>query len=92
MKKKSSVNKSPAKIQDKPWDHADKVKDSTRRRRQEERVVRIVRVHKLTCHDSEDADVAAVAKELGVCVRTIRRDLSTLRAVYDAIGTSLLDN
>jgi len=68
------------------------VSDTKRRRTQAERIVRILQVHKMGGgNDPNGHLVAQIAARLLVSERTIRRDMATLRLLYETLGTSLLD-
>lgn len=67
--------------------------DADRRKRQAGRLVRILQVHRRLCGldvVTED-DAAKIGRDLGVGVRTIYRDVATLRLLYETLGSSLLD-
>ena len=69
------------------------VSDADRRKRQAERIVRILTVHKESegpdSHSKDRAEL--IASKLGVSVRTIWRDFATLRLLYETLGTEKLD-
>jgi hypothetical protein len=66
--------------------------DAKRRQRQSERIVRILRVHKLTrARDVNEAKKRKIAETIGVNIRTVHRDIATLRLLYKTLGTTKLD-
>lgn len=67
--------------------------DSVKRRRQEDKLVRVLRVHKITHRKLplSKADAQEIATKLGVCTRTLYRDLAALKKLYDVLGTTKLD-
>ena len=67
--------------------------DSVRRKRQSERIVKILQVHKATGGDTSQSvdSVKRIAEKLGVSERTVWRYITTLKTLYEVLGTSLLD-
>lgn len=66
--------------------------DAVRRERQSDRLVRILRVHRMYRGESRTIEqVREIADIIGVSERTIYRDIATLDRLYEKLGTSLID-
>lgn len=68
--------------------------DAERRVRQGQRLMRFVRVHRMSRrlgHVSTAEKARRISHVLGVCERTIYRDMQILRTLYDNLKTDRFD-